>query len=129
MRGLFRRGGHSSGCCDSGCGTGCGDGCNSCGGGGAPAGFGPGGAMMAAPKGGELIPAPKDGTPPKAMPDGKNGKDGKDGKDDTSANPGVQINVVPNAPIPAAAPALESAPPVAPAQRAPQADKTEPRPF
>ena len=116
MGGLFRRG-HGNSCCDTGCGdTGCGNGC--CGGTGGIS-YGPGGAMIQGPGGAERIPAPKDGTPAK-MPDGKNPPPVK----------GVQINVVPNAPVPTAAPALESAPAIAPAPAPADADNREQRtPF
>ncbi len=107
MRGLFRRGGHGNDCCDTGC--------NSCGGGGV--GYGPGGMMMPAPKG-ELIPLPKDGTPLQKMPNDKGTEPPANG------TKGVQINVVPNAPMPAATPALESAPTITPAQPAIEENKT-----
>lgn len=127
LGGLFHR--NRGGC---GCDTGCsGDtGCNSCGGGAVGGAIGapiPGGIVMPGGKGAEQIPAPKD-TPPAKMPDGKappvrNG--------DAPAVKGVQINVVPNAPIPASAPALESAPTIAPATNVPaEADNREQRtPF
>jgi hypothetical protein len=67
----------------------------------------PGPAMMPGGKAAEQIPPPKDGVPPAKMPNDKNGGDQPPAK-------GVQINVVPNAPVPTAAPALESAPTAAP---------------
>jgi len=118
MRGLFKRGGHGNACCDTGCDTGC----NSCGA--APQGMIAPGATngTGAGKAAEQIPAPKDGTPPAKMPDGKGG-------DAPPAKGQVEINVAPNAAVPAAAPAIENAPAVRPAAPAPEADNKEQRPF
>jgi len=113
MRGMFRRGHHDSGC---GCDTGCG-GCGSCGG--APFGGAPvmGGGAMGGKTPEQIGPPKGEGVPPAKMPEGGENK-GEKGA--------LQINVVPNAPIPASAPALNAAPVVTPA---PEADNREQRPF